>query len=192
MEQRAIEANVSFPDLSKAHVKLIDISLLNDLTQHDDIKVEMDFFNANPDKGVFYNWPIYGSLVSPNWLAEAERIKEVASLNTSIDNLPSLIPRIRNTVFNEVAPTTPTILFFHCEAGSDRTGQVAGSYMMQYHGYTAKQAYEWDNEVAGRQIVTMSQNGMLFYCWFLTYQQGMKNLDCMNYATSEVEIPIIV
>ena len=114
-------------------------------------------------------------------------------MNSSVDNLPNFIPRIRNTVFNEVPPTTPTLIFFHCEAGADRTGQVAASYMMQYHGFTAKQAFEWDNEVAGRNIAQMSQNGMLFYCWWLTYQQGFKNLDCMNYSsTSGVEIPIIV
>ena len=192
MQQRSIEANVSFPDITSEKVKLIDISLLN-VASYGDLMMEKNFFEANPDKGTFINWPIVGSLVSPNWLSEAERIKEVAALNVSIDNLPSLIPKIRNAIFSDVPPTTPTIIFFHCEAGSDRTGQVAGSYMMQYHGYTAKQAFEWDNEVAQRTIEQMSQNGMLFYCWWLTYQQGYKNLDCMNITSaSDVQIPIIV
>ena len=192
MQQRSIEANVSFPDVTSQKVKLVDISLLS-VNSYGDLMMEKNFFEANPDKGLFYNWPIVGSLVSPNWLLEAERIKEVAALNVSIDNLPSLIPKIRNAVFSDVPSTIPTMIFFHCEAGSDRTGQVAGSYMMQYHGYTAKQAFEWDNEVATRTIVQMSQNGLLFYCWWLTYQQGYKNLDCMNYSSaSHVEIPIIV
>ena len=162
--------------------------------QYFDTKIETDFFNANPDKGLFFNWPIVGSIFSPNTLSEAERIKEVAALNTSIDNLPTLIPKIRSTLFSSVPPTKPTFLFFHCEAGSDRTGQVAGSYMMQYKGYSARQAFEWDNEVAGRTIETFSQNGLLFYCWFLTYQQGFNNLDCMNMQSSDakIEIPIIV
>jgi hypothetical protein len=162
MQQRSIEANVSFPNITSEKVKLIDISLLS-VNSYGDLMMEKNFFEANPDKGTFINWPIVGSLVSPNWLSEGERIKEVAALNVSIDNLPSLIPKIRNAIFSDVPPSTPTIIFFHCEAGSDRTGQVAGSYMMQYHGYTAKQAFEWDNEVAGRTIEQMSQNGMLFY-----------------------------
>ena len=192
MQQRSIEANVSFPNITTQGVKLVDISLLS-VNSYSDIQIEKDFFEGNPDKGIFYNWPIVGSLVSPNWLSEAERIKEVAALNSSIDNLPSLIPKIRNAVLSDVPPSKPTMIFFHCEAGSDRTGQVAGSYMMQYHGYTAKQAYEWDNEVAQRQIASMSQNGLLFYCWWLTYQQGYKNLDCMNYSiASDIEIPIII
>jgi hypothetical protein len=147
MQQRSIEANVSFPDITSQKIKLIDINLLS-VNSYGDIQIEKNYFEANPDKGTFINWPIVGSLVSPNWLSEAERIKEVAALNVSIDDMPSLIPKIRNAVFSDVPPTIPTIIFFHCEAGSDRTGQVAGSYMMQYHGYTAKQAYEWDNEVA--------------------------------------------
>lgn len=192
MQQRSIEANISFPDISSEKVKLIDISLLS-VNSYGDLMMEKNFFEQNPDKGTFYNWPIVGSLVSPNWLSEAERIKEVAALNVSIDNMPTLIPKIRNAVFSDVPSSIPTIIFFHCEAGSDRTGQVGGSYMMQYHGYTAKQAFEWDNEVAQRTIETMSQNGMLFYCWWLTYQQGYKNLDCMNITSaSDVEIPIIV
>jgi hypothetical protein len=155
MQQRSEEANITFPDHTKTQVKLVDINLLN-IDSYFDTKIEIDFFNANPDKGLFFNWPIVGSLISPNVLSESERMKEVAALNTSIDNLPTFIPRIRSTVFNDVAPTTPTFVFFHCEAGSDRTGQVAGSYMMHYKGYTAQQAYLWDNEVAGRNIVTFS------------------------------------
>ena len=155
MQQRSEEANITFPDYTKEQVKIVDINLMN-TAEYFDTKIETDFFNANPDKGLFFNWPIVGSIISPNMLSEAERIKEVAALNISIDNLPTLIPKIRSTLSNSVPPTTPTFLFFHCEAGSDRTGQVAGSYMMQYKGYTARQAFEWDNEVAGRTIYTMS------------------------------------
>ena len=129
MQQRSEEANITFPDYTKEQVKIVDINLLS-VNSYFDRKVEIDFFNANPDKGLFYNWPIVGAVINPNMLSEAERMKEVAVLNTSIDNLPTMIPKIRSTLFNEVPSTIPTFLFFHCEAGSDRTGQVAGSYMM--------------------------------------------------------------
>ncbi len=67
MQQRSIEANISFPNITTQQVKLIDINLLN-IAEYDDMQTEKNFFAANPDKGVYYNWPIVGSLVSPNWL----------------------------------------------------------------------------------------------------------------------------
>ena len=92
MQERALEANISFPAIDQREkLKLIDISFLN-LKEYFDMLVEQDFFAAHPDLGTFYNWPIVGSLLSPNWLSEAERIKEVAALNTSFDALPTKIP----------------------------------------------------------------------------------------------------
>ncbi len=77
--------------------------------------------------GEFISWPIVGSVVSPNWLSEEERRKEVAALNTSFDDLPLKIPLLHSWVYpeqevNGTPVAVPTIIFFHCEAGSDRTG----------------------------------------------------------------------
>jgi hypothetical protein len=132
LHQRAAESNVSFPDVAKGEkVKLTDISFLN-IKEYADLRVEDAFFKANPELGQFYNWPIVGSLISPNWLSEGERIKEVAALNNSIDNLPYKIPQLYSWIHPSEAPTTPQVVIFHCEAGSDRTGQIAGSYAMAY------------------------------------------------------------
>ncbi len=88
MQNRAAEQNVSFPKINQgAKVQLIDISFLN-IKEYADLEVEEEFFKNHPDLGQFFNWVIVGSLISPNWLSEAERIKEVAALNTSYDNLP--------------------------------------------------------------------------------------------------------
>ena len=125
-----------------------------------------------------------GAFISPNWLSEAERIKEVAGLNTSIDNLPKKIPQLYNWVHPAEPTTTPLIVFFHCEAGSDRTGHIAGSYAMAYKNKTLAEVYAWDTEVAGRPIATNSLNGLLFFCWWLTQVQGYSNLGCETTPSS--------
>ena len=176
MQSRAAENNVSFPETG-AKVKLVDISFLN-IKEYEDLRVEEDFFAANPDKGEFQNWPIVGSLISPNWLSEEERRKEVAGLNNSIDDLPKRIPLLHDWIHPIEEPTLPLIVFFHCEAGSDRTGAIAGSYAMSYLGKNLQEVYAWDTEVAGRPIASNLLFGMMFFCWWLTYIQGFTTLGC--------------
>ena len=112
-------------------MKLTDISFLN-VVEYEDLRIEESFFTERPELGRFLNWPIVGSSINPNWLSEGERIKEVAALNSSIDNPPSKIPQLYDLIHPSEAPTTPQVVMIHCEAGSDRTGQIAGSYAMAY------------------------------------------------------------
>ena len=168
-------------------MKLTDISFLN-IAEYEDLRVEESFFTENPELGQFFNWPIVGSSISPNWLSEVERIKEVSALNNSIDNLPSKIPQLYNLIHPSEAPATPQVVMIHCEAGSDRTGQVAGSYAMAYQklgkNTTLAEVYAVDNEIAGRPIVAYSLYGMMFFCWWLTQIQGFTNLGCDQTPTA--------
>ena len=97
-------------------------------------------------------------------------------LNSSVDQLPLRITQLHEWLHSNV--TVPTVYFFHCEAGSDRTGEIAGSYVMKYKNITAPQAYAWDNEIAMRNIVVWSKNSMIYFCWWLTYELGYSNLGC--------------
>ena len=152
------------------------------------LRVEDAFFKANPDLGQFLNWPIVGSFISPNWLSESERIKEVSALNNSIDNLPFKIPLLHSWIHPSEEPTTPQVVIFHCEAGSDRTGYIAGSYVMAYQkdgmNTTLAEVYAWDNEIAGRPIEVNSLYGMMFFCWWLTQIHGYNNLGCDQTPTA--------
>ena len=67
--------NVSFPDITKGEkVHLKDINLMNP-TELLDTLVEIEFFEANPDKGEFLNWPIVGEILNPNLFDEQTRRK---------------------------------------------------------------------------------------------------------------------
>ena len=55
---------------------------------------------------------------------------------------------------------------------------------MAYKNKTLAEVYDWDNEVAGRQIATASLNGMTFFCWWLVQIKGYSNLGCENTLSS--------
>ena len=129
---------------------------------------------------------ILGNTIDPNSLLEKDRRDQVHALNSSLDQLPLRITQIHEWVHSNV--TVPTIYFFHCEAGADRTGEIAGSYVMQYKNLTAKQAYDWDNVIASRNIEEWSKNAILYYCWWLTYELGYSSYLGCDSVTDAVQI----
>ena len=71
MAQRAAEMNVSFPAKGE-NVILNDINLMNP-SEYFDIKVEVDYYQTNPDQCQYLNWLMAGAVEDPNWLDEASR-----------------------------------------------------------------------------------------------------------------------
>ncbi len=60
-----------------------------------------------------------------------------------------------------------TVLYIHCEAGEDRTGEVSGSYYMTYLNMTFDQALAIDNGNTNRDIRCMSARELIWYCFYL-------------------------
>ena len=65
------------------------------------------------------------------------------------------------------ADTPPVIIYAHCEAGCDRTGEFIASYLMQYKNFTMAEAWESDVVSCGREPVTLSMWAMEWYCEYL-------------------------
>ena len=88
------------------------------------------------------NWPIFGDLVNPLKLAVPLAADMARELNVwQLDRLPSRLPELRAML--QAESTGPAQIFYvHCEAGLDRTGEVCGSYYMQYKGMTLQQALD--------------------------------------------------
>ena len=57
--------------------------------------------------------------------------------------------------------------------------------MMTYKNFTVQQAYDWDTEVAERNIQVMSKNGLLFYCYWLEQTLGYSGLGCDSLQIGE-------
>eukprot|EP00041_Stephanoeca_diplocostata_P006820 m.94682 g.94682 ORF g.94682 m.94682 type:complete len:242 (+) comp16559_c0_seq1:76-801(+) len=155
---------------------IVDQTLLNPSELPDEI-TEKDFFKKNPDLGRYENWIIAGSLFGPPSV-NASRLKYMAEHldDWDLDKLPDRMKELRTTL--ETVTALPTVVYIHCEAGTDRTGEVSGAYYLKFLNYTMPQAVDVDNHIQNRDMSKYSLNGLRWYCYYLQYVEGRTNLDC--------------
>ena len=151
---------------------LLDVSFL--YLERTDVAVERQFFADNPDKGEFLHYPVFG-LMEPAWLqyginrlarafgfvdaAGPERARALAHLDiAAVGALRALL---------EKAHDRPVVIYAHCEAGCDRTGEVIGAYRMQYEGLSAQEAFDRNTQECGREENGFSTRALQAYCRWL-------------------------
>jgi hypothetical protein len=159
---------------------ILDISLLNVLNHGDNV-IEQQYFAANPSHGRWLNWPIVGNLADASKVPKTLRRELARTLGDwQIDRLVERIPTIRKFIEkNGVSPAgVPLVIYVHCEAGEDRTGEVSGSYMMLNHNWTYTKALAWDNSIEKRDIHDASRIGLLWFCYYLLYSGKQTWQDC--------------
>ncbi|XP_062501413.1 uncharacterized protein LOC134178556 [Corticium candelabrum] len=141
-----------------------------------DEDVELQFFKGNPSLGKYYNWIIVGDVVDPDWFSEAIRKEMAVYLNDwQLDHLPERVDLLRKLLHSNLS--LPNVIYTHCEAGTDRTGEVSGAYYMRYLNMTFEQALSIDNHVQNRSIAKMSLRGLKWYCYYLQYDKDY-NVNC--------------
>ncbi len=69
------------------------------------------------------------------------------------DRLESRVAQLRSLISTPAA--RPRVVYFHCDCGCDRTGEVAGAYMMRYQGWT------YDAVVAYNDAIEPNQPGKM-------------------------------
>ena len=74
------------------------------------------------------------------------------------DQLPTRVPQLRALLEHSTVP--PTVIYLHCDCGCDRTGEVMGSYAMQYLGKSWSDTCKWNNAIAGRPQICPNQHAM--------------------------------
>ena len=75
----------------------------------------------------------------------------------------------------------PTVVYFHCDAGMDRTGEMYGDYQMRYSNQTYNQVYAYDNTIegaGGRQIDTVNKQALEWMCIYLVLVEGKSKSAC--------------
>jgi len=177
MQEQASMNKIQFPN----KYYLIDIKLIywHDPLEEPDIVLEQDFFKANPTLGESRMLQIFGDLSPPTVYPESYVKEEALALSSwQHDDLPKLIPALKSMVNTPRADGVPTIIYFHCECGCDRTGEVAGSYAMKYLNFTYGKAYEWDDSIAGRWILPNHDFALQWYCEYLRYAENMNVHPC--------------
>lgn len=158
--------------------KLVDVSLLVGLDPKEsgDLKLEEDFFKANPTKGYLINWPLITDLIGPCIVSEHTRIKEATDGHWDLDDLPAKVPVLRSLLHTE-GSAMPIVIYVHCEAGVDRTGEIMGSYVMGYQGKSYKEVLAFDDSVEPRPISFEAENGLQWMALYYQYNQTLTTPD---------------
>jgi len=182
---------------------LVDVSLLGFEGEEPDIEVERSFFAANPSLGSFVWMPLYGvnetvlealckkdgfsrqdcsnPTCQPN--VYAATVNKAISANGGLDQASdTLITRtawLRKMMTS--APSTPTVYYYHCECGCDRTGEMTAAYRMRYLGKNFTQVMMDDVSLVGRTLDYENQVASQWFCEWLFYNglYGFAN-DCGN------------
>jgi len=154
---------------------LIDIKYVYDdidPIERADVIMEENFFKANPTYGEYHTHIILGDLDDPTLMPNKTVIERAKNLSSwQHDNLPVYIPSLYQLLYTKRAQ--PTVIYFHCECGCDRTGEIGGSYAMKYLGRNYKQTTAWNDIIARRPILPNHQFAIHWYCLYLALAENM-------------------
>lgn len=158
----------------------LEFSDFDNIFEEDHIKIEKEYFDANPDKGTFTNWVLIGSVIPPQWINATQRTKLVNETNTlwAIDQLPSRLATVRQwlaTTYDQ-----PRVFVWHCEAGCDRTGEMSSAYYMTYQNYNVTGAFAKSTLDCGRPPNYFSAGAISWYCLWLEAHNGLNLGDCLS------------
>jgi len=150
------------------------VSFMNSLTEKSEIHREETFFKENPQLGGFLHWGILGAFYNACKVEETLR-KELA-LNIRHWDIDHLINRTHAVYEMVHSPSPfngkPLVIYVHCMAGTDRTGEFSGSYYMRYLNWTFLQTLKFDYTVSNRPITSFSEYAMNWVCWYFYYTRG--------------------
>lgn len=174
--KKALEKNITLDD----DFYLIDISLLDridEITKRP-LHTEETFFKSNPELGEVINWaPIIGNeLTNPKKLNEKRRKELVESGDWDHDHFRYRVDKMHEMLGGSNR-TKPVVIYLHCIAGVDRTGEMSGGYYMKYLNWTYVETLTFDYAVDNRPICKQQENALDFYCWDLFYKNGYPT-DC--------------
>mmetsp|Transcript_87431 Transcript_87431/g.131146 ORF Transcript_87431/g.131146 Transcript_87431/m.131146 type:complete len:188 (-) Transcript_87431:9-572(-) len=129
-------------------------------------------------KGKYVKWPIWGNLMMPDFFDNDTRTEMAIDLpNWQHDKLAEKIPELRQLLYTYNNITT--VIYIHCDAGMDRTGEVSGSYYIRYLQWSFHEALYYDDNaiegVNGRNIHVASRNGLQWYCYYLADTNQVPN-----------------
>ena len=133
-------------------------------------------------------WTTLGSIEEPQRMPEAQRKARVANGSWAVgnhaDHLAARLNATRSLLEDTSGP--PRILYVHCNAGCDRTGEFIASYAMQYLQYNVTTAYAEGCKQCGRCPNFYATNAIAWWCLTLESQRlasppGLGN--CLDFAS---------
>jgi hypothetical protein len=166
---------------------LIDVSLL--YVERADKSVEKKYFHDNPYKGEYVNYPVFGHIGGNRF----ERVihisdKVVGFLKKFVDypifgSLDKLLKYVekgeQKLTHLDIQAVTgirglltqkrdrAVVVYVHCVAGCDRTGEIIGGYRMQYMRQSLQDVYAQNTRECQREENVFSKDALLAYCRYL-------------------------
>jgi len=149
---------------------LIDIKFIynmDDPFERADILLDENFFAQNPSLGEVRFEVILGDDSDPHFEFPKEREKKARKLSSwQHDNLPVEIPKLRQLLYTEA--NKPVVIYIHCEHGTDRTGEIAGSYAMKYLKMGYQSVIDWNEKIGKRHLLPNHKWAIAWYCYYLS------------------------
>lgn len=151
---------------------IIDVSLINDIIPAEDkhLNIERKYWEDNSAQGELLHHAIFGNLANPDsvWSVARKKIDK----EPSIDKLDDLVNQINSRLLTK--KDKPVVIYVHCEAGKDRTGEVIAAWRMRFEEKKYQAVLDEANQIAGRDIEKASRYGLKWYAWKLKDHKGMK------------------
>ena len=167
---------------------IIDVNLLNLRYTSDVNKLEeeFDYFKTHPDLGRLVFWDTGGTEVSQTDEAISTDVEFKTYLAQNIDgwlgdNLDTRVDSLRQMLNNGkslIGASAPIVIYVHCVAGCDRTGELIGAYEMRYLDKSWNDVNsESVNFCDGQPISCENYRALQWYCHWLNQKNGF-SLDC--------------
>lgn len=162
---------------------LLDVNLLNVENQSDAqwIKVEQQFFEDHPQLGKVQVWGMNGVGISAT-APELATCREYLARHLDSwlnDRLASRVETLRGWL-EEKQPVVqsqkklPIVIFIHCVAGCDRTGELSAAYYLRYMNKTWEEVNALNQSMCRRNRTFHCRNyrAVQWYCLYLNLKYG--------------------
>ena len=141
-----------------------------------ELGVEQAYAAANPANVSLVHWPIVGDIVSPDTYPTSLCKSHAKDYDSSGDHMPSHVQQLRGLLTNGTsASSSYRVVYFHCDAGMDRTGELYGDYMMTFSDQNYSTVLAFDNAIENppRDINHVNQRALEWYCLYLLEAKGI-------------------
>lgn len=129
------------------------------------LEVETLYFDSHGEEGTVISWPLFGDSTDPFSLNPSERLSKALALESWQPD--HLIPRTSTlrSIFTAAidrfywidsesledapagAPHAGFVVYFHCNHGQDRTGELAAAYNIRYLNKTVEGELEYNKKM---------------------------------------------
>jgi|APAra7269096714_1048519.scaffolds.fasta_scaffold10404_5 hypothetical protein len=148
-------------DAWPARFRIVDVSLMNEIAEATAVDAERRYWAAHPGRGRFIHHPLFGALSDPADYPAFLRL--MIERWSGLDRMGDLLRQLQALLQTPTGDGIANVVFVHCRAGRDRTGQAIASYGMRYLGRSYREAIADAEQVAGRALVRFSRYGIAWY-----------------------------